>query len=200
MILLPTQASMTRAKLFRYGLIGVALLAIGLGGFLYFIWGEKYSLTLTELEIQEHADQYFPKHKQYLRIFDLAARNPEIHLDENPDRVRVGLELGVTIKGFDMEFRGRAAVSGTIRYAADKGAFYLDNAKVDQVKIAGIPEKFTSKIDDMTSMALKEWCELFPVYRLKDDRLKHRFAKGVLKQVHVREKKMIVIFGVGDGS
>jgi hypothetical protein len=173
------------------------LLAAGVGSFFLFVWGEQFEYVLERAELQASVEKHFPREKQYLFLFDVTLKEPQVELLAGANRLQVELNVGVKVKGLDAEFGGLGAVSGSLRYDPERGEFFLSDPKVERLKLPGIPEKFTAKANEVAGTALREWYERFPVYRLKDGKAKHDLARMVLKGMQVRDGKLVLTLGVG---
>jgi hypothetical protein len=175
------------------GFTFVALLVLS---FVLLIWGERFEVILDEAELQAKVEEPFPIEKQYL-LFQVTLKEPKVHLLPDANRLEVEMQIGVKVKGLETEFRGLASVTGRIRYLPEKASFFLDDPQVQRLKLPGIPERFTSRANELVELALREWYERFPIYRLKEGRFKHEVARLVLQKMEVRNQKLILTLGVG---
>lgn len=173
------------------------LLAAGIGSFFLFVWGKQFEYVLERAELQASIEKHFPREKQYLFLFDVTLTEPKVELLAEANRLRVELNVGVKVKGLDAKFTGLGAVSGSLRYDPEQGEFFLSEPKVERLKLPGIPEKFTARANEVVGTALREWYERFPVYRLKDGKVKHDLARMTLKGMQVRDGKLVLTLGVG---
>ncbi|MBA6364123.1 DUF1439 domain-containing protein, partial [Colwellia sp. BRX8-8] len=52
------------------------------------------------------------------------------------------------------------------------------------------------KIQDIAQAMLSKVMAVYPVYKFKDDNVKHKLAKAVLKSLEVKDEKLIITLGV----
>jgi len=75
------------------------LVAVGVGGYAYF-QGKRYTIVLTNEQINYELDKRFPITKSHLLILSVTYQDPGVVLHEGSDEVTVGLAvvLNSTIK------------------------------------------------------------------------------------------------------
>lgn len=178
------------------GILGL-LATLAAGVFLFFIWGERFEIVLDQAELQASIEKQFPREKQYLLLFNVTLKEPKVELLAESDRIQMELQVGLRVKGWEPEYLGFGVISGKLRYDPERGEFFLSEPEVERFMLPSVPEKFTAKANDVVSLALREWCERFPVYRLKEGKTNHDLAKLVLKGMAVRKGKLFLTLGVG---
>ena len=186
----------------NYLLIGFVLLVCVVAGFFWRVWGETYTIILTEEQLTEKLNQKFPFEKTYLFVLTLTFTDPKLVLEEGSNRIGLGCNVETALKiETDKEspgyLRGSAQLSGVLRYEAAEGAFFLDEPRVDQLSITGLPSKFSDKVNSAAGKAVKEFLSRAPLYRLKPTDVKKAAAKLVLRNVIVVDKKVVITLGVG---
>ena len=90
-----------------------------------------------------------------------------------------------------LNLTGRTQLQGSLSYDAEKGAFYFHNPKGVTIEIDQLPEHFSPKVKELTQSAMTKATENRPIYTLKDDDLKQKLAKSVLKSVVVIDEKLV---------
>ncbi len=70
------------------------------------------------------------------------------------------------------------------------------NPTIVDLKINGIPDKYQPKIRKLAQITISKILSSRPVYKLKDDNLKHKLAKATLDSVLVENEKLLVTLTV----
>jgi uncharacterized protein DUF1439 len=183
----------------KKALAAAAVLLVLAAGAAYFIFkGETYEIRLTEQEIQERLDQKFPIAKKYLLIFDMAYKNPEVHLVEGSDRIQFGLESGLTFPfgGETKTLAGDSQITAGLRYDADSHEFYLVDPQIDRLDIQGIPPALTAKSEAALKAVAQDVRERYPVYTIKPTDLKKVTARMILKSVVAQNGELVITLGL----
>jgi hypothetical protein len=171
-------------------------LLLGIAFTLYstFVCAFSYTLELSEDKIQKKAESMMPlKKKKFFitttltePVIDLIASTNEINLTSN-----VNVKAPGNISG-----NGKVSFTGSLRYESDSGSFYFDNLKVNSLDIDAIPQKVIPKIKGVLELLAKRVLATKPVYKFKDDNLKHKLAKAALKSIKVTNETLFVELGV----
>ena len=91
---------------------------------------------------------------------------------------------------------GQAKIKGGLSYDKEKGAFFLNDPTIISIGLEKFPEKSTSKIQKLLQLALTKAFSIYPVYKFKDDNLKHKLAKATLESVEVKNEKLLVALNI----
>jgi hypothetical protein len=181
----------------------LALVLIGIGVSAWRFWGQRYELVLTEEQLRHTLNEKFPFDKTYFSFIHLRFSNPHIQLENGSNRIRFGCEVESKIK-LDTNFekipgvlRGNATVSGKLRYEATQGTFFLDEPKVEDLGVAGLPIIMRSKVREAASKAAVEFLGRAPLYRFKRTDIKQAAARLVLREVEIVDEKLIITMGIG---
>ena len=181
----------------RLIVLTVAVLAF-LGGGFVFLKDKTLEIDIPQDKIDAALSEKFPVKKEYLLLFNIEYKNPQVTLLEEDDKVRVGLDamLQIRLPGESKELVGGATLTCGLRYEPETKEFYLDEAKFDRLEIEGIPEKYLDKVSEVASIAATEFVERWPVYRLEGEDLKMSTAKLLLQGLEVENKTLIVTLGL----
>lgn len=173
------------------------IMAVVIGGFIYFS-GKEYIVRLSETQIQEKLEKKLPLTKTYLFVIEVTLNNPRVKLEEGSERVKAGLDVEFNISlGKNKEpLGGTVDVSGSVRYEAEKAQFFLDSPIIENLKVQGIPQQFTSKANKALAKALVQYYKVNPIYTLRATDIKKATAKMVLKKVVVENKELVITLGI----
>lgn len=152
-------------------------------------FGFSYDLEMTEAEIQEKVSALMPIERKKL-FFTVVVSDPKVDLIASTNEIAVFANLAAMAPG-GLNLTGRTKLQGTLSYDAKEGAFYFHNPKVMTIEIDQLPEQFAPKVKELTQSAMSKATEKRPIYRLKDDDLKQKLAKSVLKSIVVKDEKLV---------
>lgn len=174
----------------------VIVLAL-VGAFTYFKM-KRYHVVIPQAKIDSMLSEKFPATKKHLIIFTITYTNPQVTLLEDEDRVQVGLDalLNIRLDSEPVELRGGATVTTSIRYNSETQEFFLNDAVFERLEITGVPDRWLSKVNEVASIAAKEFLQNKPIYKLEAKDVKSTAAKLLLKDFKVRDKAIHVTLGL----
>ena len=86
--------------------------------------------------------------------------------------------------------QGSVFISGQIDYRPLGGEFYLKDTHIDNLNLQGISKERVKQVELMLEIIARGLLSKIPIYRLKEENLKHRLAKSMLKSVKINNGKM----------
>jgi hypothetical protein len=181
----------------RWVMTGVILFVGGVAVSAWMLYGRTFTIVIPQEKIQQALNEKFPINKTHLLIFTVQYANPRVILEEGSDRLTAGVDAKALFKMNDVSFSGTAVISGLLEYSRETGEFMLKQATVEKLDIEGIPERYAKKVNDVSTLAVKEYLDRKPVYRLKQSDVKQSLAKLALKKVTVRDQALVVTMGIG---
>ena len=149
-----------------------------------------YTVELSEDELQEKIEAKMPLEKTKYLI-NVVLTEPDVELVEGSDRIGFKCKIMAKLPG-GIEATGDAYIDGNISYNSDKGEFHLVDPELKDLNINGVSEKYKEKIRKIVEKVVKKSLAQFPVYRFKDNRLKHKLAKALLDSVVVKNQRLIL--------
>jgi len=169
-------------------------LAIALMCFSQFTMAVSYTLKIPEDELQRKVSAMMPleKTKFFVKVIlsepvvDLLKENNEISVLSN-----INVIAPAGIKG-----AGKVKMSGSLTYDAGQAAFYFKNPKIIDIEVDRFPEKHIPKVKSIAQTIANKMLTKYPVYKLKDNNLKHKLAKSVLKSLGVKNEILLVELSV----
>lgn len=153
-----------------------------------------YTLEITEQELQEKIQQKMPIHKKKYFV-TVTLSDPKVALLQGRDRIDIESNIDALIPG-GIAAKGRGNVEGSIEYMQDTGEFFFIDPQVKSLTVDKVTAKHQETIRKVADFAAKSALRRFPVYRFKDENLKHKLAKAVLKSVHVENGKLLLELGI----
>lgn len=169
-------------------LILIALLlpgtALGLG----------FTHELTEAEIQQRVDMQMPLRRKTI-VADVLIQNPQVVLKEGSDRIGIRADIQATFLDGSVT-NGSAFIDGKIRYVPESGEFFFVEPELKELDIENASARDQEMVRGIADVIIKKALTMFPVYELRDDDLKQKFAKSMLKSVTVRDRKLVLELGL----
>ena len=181
-------------------LVGVLIVAIA-GG----VWAlskNTYTIKLSAPMIEQALNTRLPLEKNYYAIFDVTVDEPRVNLIENSDRVFAGVDIVLEVAAGSRRIpvSGAVDLSGAIDYDADRAAFFLVDPRIEAMNIEGVPQRWADRSRSVVSLAIKEFYEQRPIYSLESDEMGTKAAKLVLRDVIVKDERVVVTLGLADQS
>jgi hypothetical protein len=179
-------------------IILIALLIITAGLTFYYFSEKEYVFRLTESQIQEKLNKNLPLTKSYLFIFQVTLDNPRVTLTNGSKRVGAGLDviLNIQIGNESKPLSGSIDVSGGVKYLPDKGQFFLTDSVIENLKVEGVPAKYTEKVNSVLTKALAIYYAEHPIYSLRASDVKQAAVRLVLKDVIIQNSELVVTLGI----
>lgn len=140
--------------------------------------------------LQTRVDQLMPLERKKL-FLSIVVSNPVVDLGKNSDNIIISADIHVSAIN-ELKGNGTAKISGSISCNNQDGAFYLANPLILSLKINKLPNKFLPKIKHIVQVFIVKALEQYPVYKFKDNNLKHSLAKAVLDSVKVENEMLII--------
>ena len=136
----------------------------------------------------------FPLREKEL-LYALSVREPKLLLNENSDRIGLSVEVQIGILG-GKKIAGSLTADASLRYDAAQTAFFLDNPRVTDVRIPGLPKTIADKVPGVATIALQGVLKEKPVYRLTDEDAGLFVLRRTLKAVKIRSGQVEATLGV----
>ncbi len=149
-----------------------------------------YILEFNKAELQEYVKGYFP-FSQLTPFSKVTYSKPIVVLDENTNRIGLEVTVKAEIPGM-MPITGRGQIDGDLEYRKETHQFYLHDPKITNVRFANTDYQLTGTIQQMISSISQQGMPLIFVYELRDEDLRQKMAKSVLKSVDVKRGKVYV--------
>lgn len=148
-----------------------------------------FSYELSEPELQEKFSSAMPleiKKQHYtLIIFD-----PVLSLGSADGDIIVQAHINFSMASG--QAAGTITFKGRLAYEVDTSSFFIRNVVIKQIRAEGIPEIYQPGLKLVAQLAASRTFSRHPVYVIKDDSVKARFAKSFLKSVTVTDHKLIL--------
>ncbi len=175
----------------------IVLLACLVGGFL--MWKNYQAedgivLTFTEEEIEARLDKEFPKQTMIEGIIPVEIKTPTIEFIPNTNRVRCGLVAEVD--AFIRKYEASASLSCALHYEPSDQSIRLIDPLVEEFRTDQIPEKYRERLVLAASLLAKQFLNDQPVYQLKEEDVKDKATRYLLKSVEVDNEVLKVRLGL----
>jgi hypothetical protein len=178
-------ASMAMAMAMVVSLVGVAQ-------------GEPFSyrLVIPLPDLQKAVAPLFPITEGGM-VAKVTLTDPLVQLAEGSDLVGLGFAMNILIPTLE-PIPGNGVVKGGIRYDRDKGAFFLDDGRVTEFSVEGLPASYEGSIRSLAEQAVRYYLAQKPLYELDSEKKNERTLKSTLRSVMVEGGALIIVLGLPD--
>jgi len=171
----------------------VTLAALGAGvWFLVQRYGPDLAIELTGQDLQARVAARFPIQNCALILVCLDITAPQLKLAEGSDRISLSADLSATLG--QRHYTGALAFSGKVRYVAPEGAFYFDDIEIHRLDLTGVPAHYTDLLRARGPAVLRTVLASRPLYTLREDNARERFARMAVQDVRVVNGKLRIAF------
>ena len=155
---------------------------------------QQHDYEVSPEEMTRQAAGHFPIRRCALGVVCVTLSEPRVGLPAGDERIhlstRVRPELGSQV--FDT---GEVEIAGKPRYEPDRGAFFLDGARVVDSRFPGLGQSQARTVSELASGLLAESLRKEPIYVLDDADARQALARLVLREVRVRDGKLLLVVG-----
>ncbi|MCK5122017.1 MAG: DUF1439 domain-containing protein [Methylococcales bacterium] len=151
-----------------------------------------YILELSEAKLQKKVSSMMPmeKNKYFLSVI---LSEPEVELIEGGSEIGLYIHIEVrAAKGISANASGRVKLTGALSYQADTSEFFFKNPTIESLEIARLSEKYLVSVKKIIQLIARKMLAVRPIYKLKDDKVKHKVAKSMLQSISVNNKKLLL--------
>ena len=152
----------------------------------------SYTVEISEKEMQQKVSAMMPVEMKRFQLTAILS-SPKVSLIKDSNEVAVFLLIDVLAPG-GLKASGSAKIRGSLSYDDKSGEFFFKNPTVEEIEVTRLPEKYLPKVKEIAQLAADKTLSTRPFYTLKDDNIKHKLAKSMLKSVSVKDEKLLVVF------
>ena len=149
-----------------------------------------YTVNISQQELQSKVEALMPIEKTKLFV-TVVLSNPIIDLAESSNEIGLFSRILISAPG-GLGGQGTIKLAGSLLYNADQGAFFLNNPQIQSIESKDVAAKHLDKVQQIAQLALEQYLSAKPIYRFKDDNMKHKLAKAVLQSVTVENQQLVV--------
>jgi hypothetical protein len=153
----------------------------------------SHVVTLSESELQSKITTLQPYSYQKLGN-TFTFNDVKVELTDGEDTVYLTSSIKANLIG-GIESVGAIGLSGKIRYISDAGEFFIDAAEIQSLNLPGVNGALKERLIKPVTVAAQVILSKIPVYRLNDT-VKQKLAKGMIKSVKVKNKKIFITLGL----
>ncbi|MDH3327574.1 MAG: DUF1439 domain-containing protein [Gammaproteobacteria bacterium] len=154
----------------------------------------SYTLELSEKEVQTKIEAKMPFEKKKFFV-SVVVSNPKIKLTNGDNKIGINADILVKLPG-GIESTGKIFIEGGINYKPKTGEFFFVDPEVKKIEFDKLPEKYNPNVVKVVDVSVKKVLAKTPVYKFKDDDLKHKLAKSTLKSVNIKNGILALELGI----
>jgi hypothetical protein len=180
-------------------LFALLILAAGYGIYHFFFNDGTVRVTITREMIDDALEKKFPKQDTYAKVLHVHYENPIVEMIPGRDRVRIALDVrtelglpGVLSKSYT----GSATLTTSLGYAPESARFSLVKPELEELTLPGLAPQHLATLRQGMNLAAVLWFDDIPVHRIKDKSLKHRVTRQVLREVTIKNDRIIATLGL----
>lgn len=151
----------------------------------------KLTLDFSAAQIQNAIAPKFPQENCPTPVTCIKLQNPKVSLTENSDRITLAFDTSLTL--LQQPVTGTSIVSSKPRYQTSTGEIYLDDTKIQDLKLQGVSSNVTNSIMQYGSILAQAALQRTPIYSFKSGQAE-KIAKMGIADVRVVDGKLRVIF------
>ena len=152
-------------------------------------------VEVTQARLQEGLERRFPFSQRYLGLFDVSAVNPRLALLPEQNRISAAMDLALTpVLAPGSGLRGSLTVSGVPRVDAARGVLLLDQARVDQLNIAGLDLALNFQLAGVASFLAQNLLGDLPVHTFAPGTLRYAGVSYAPLKIVTRSDRLVVTF------
>ena len=156
--------------------------------------GFSYTVEISEAKLQKKVLAMMPMQKNNF-LFTVTLSEPEIELIEGSNQIGIFTHIEAVVPRV-IKGTGRAKITGSLSYESETSEFFFNNPTIEKLEIDKVADKYIPKVKKIVQLIANKMLAIRPVYKLKDDNLKHKLAKAMLKSVSVKDKKLLLELNV----
>jgi hypothetical protein len=149
----------------------------------------NFNVELDQAMLQQTLSSAFPVQKNESFV-SLQLAEPQVILKEGSDRIGVKTVATVSLPGGN-RFAGSTMVDGKLRYAAKNNALFLDQARVRELDITGLPDMVRQDVIRIATVLVRAYLDRQPLYVFKADPSSALLKKSI-SRVEVKNGKLVV--------
>lgn len=165
-------------------------LIILLSGMLCSLGASAYTVELSKGELQSYVNAYFPL-QQATPFSKLTYSKPAVVLNSQTNRIGLEVTVRAEMPGM-IPVEGRGQIDGKLEYRNETNQFYLHDPKLNNIRFANTDYQLANTVQQIVSNISQQALPVIFVYELKDEDLREKMAKSVLKSVTVHNGKLLL--------
>ena len=147
--------------------ITLAILSLlALGGLYYHLRTNGIEVSVHEARLQSEVAKAFPVEMEYGNGITLIFFDPRL-VWQDGERLEFALRAIADVKPMDRRFSGSARISGIIRFRKATGEFFIEESRVEEIDISGIPMVFMLPLREVADAMVQDHLNREPIYRLE---------------------------------
>jgi Protein of unknown function (DUF1439) len=151
----------------------------------------KLTLDFSAAQIQSAIAPKFPQESCPTPVTCIKLQNPKVSLAENSDRITMAFDTSLTL--LQQPITGTSVVSSKPRYQSTTGEIFLDDTKIQDLKLQGISSNVANSIMQYGSVLAQAALQRTPIYSFKSGQAE-KITKMGIADVKVVDGKLRVVF------
>lgn len=172
-----------------------AVLLIGIGAGIWWLWTRDAVITVSQTELQQRLAAAFPIQKSFLGIGTLTLSHPVISLPSGSDRVEFAVDAAADVLGGALHETGTGRMSARVRFVPQSRELFLDDARVESLTLGGLPSQYAGVAAQAAGLAAREYFAGHALLTVKRPVLSGPLGDRVVKNVAIEQGALKVTLG-----
>ena len=151
-------------------------------------------VDLPLYRLQEALNQKFPFNNRYLDLLDIHVTNPQLSLLPGTNRLSIALDADAAPAFLDQSWKGRFALSGSLRYDPARNAIMLADPRVDNLAFDGVDPGRNRQLAKVGSLIAEQLLRDTPLYTFRPEDLHYGGTNFTPTQIVAKATGLVVTF------
>ncbi|MFM9887965.1 MAG: DUF1439 domain-containing protein [Burkholderiales bacterium] len=153
------------------------------------------SISFTAVELEAKLAERMPLRRNILGLFDLELTRPTVGLDASQQRVTAQFDISLRTALSTRILPGLIRLSGAPRYDGAAKAIMLDQARVDEFELDGLPRALSDRLNEVASLVATDVLDRRPFYTVKPEQLQWGGMALMPRGVRIVGDRLLVELG-----
>jgi hypothetical protein len=151
-------------------------------------------VELPLYRLQDALNSKFPFNNRYLDLLDIHVANPQLSLQPGTNRLSVALDADAAPPFLNRTWKGRFALSGSLRYDPARNAIMLADPRVENLAFDGLDGNYNRQLAKVGSLIAEQVLKDTPLYTFRPEDLHYGGVNFVPAQIVAKASGLVVTF------
>ncbi|HYD82249.1 MAG TPA: DUF1439 domain-containing protein [Paucimonas sp.] len=151
-------------------------------------------VDLPLYRLQEALNRKLPFNNRYLDLLDIKVANPRLSLQPGTNRVLIALDATAAPPFLSQAWKGRFALSGSLRYDPGRNAIMLAEPRVENAAFDGIDPAYNRHIAKVGGLLAEQLLKDTPLHTFGPDDFRYGGSRFIPTQIVAKANGLVVTF------
>lgn len=153
-------------RLFQLLITLISLVVLAVGGIYLHLRTNGMEFSVEEARLQSEIAKAFPVEMEYGNGITLIFFDPRL-IWQDGERLEFAMRAIADVKPMEKRFSGSARLSGVLRFRRATGEFFIEESRMEEIDISGIPMVFMLPLRGVADAMVQEHLNREPIYQLE---------------------------------